>query len=195
VRALHRTAAARLEDHVGQREAREVLSHVVADVGPDAEQHALALVVASAILVGFAEVTRDNRSVDRRDELTEATGMTQGRSRQPARPRRRDGEPRSARVLRLSDHVGRPRWPEPARRVGDIEQTMMDDQLTARSRTERPAARGTEPALRTEWGHSPLLQATATKMDIGVRRVRRAEEEALTLLREDAAVVAAREVA
>jgi len=62
VRALHRTAAARLEDHVGQREAREVLSHVVADVGPDAEQHALALVVASAILVGFAEVTRDNRS-------------------------------------------------------------------------------------------------------------------------------------
>jgi DNA-directed RNA polymerase sigma subunit (sigma70/sigma32) len=45
-------------------------------------------------------------------------------------------------------------------------------------------------------GATPLsLQATATKMDIGVRRVRRAEEEALTLLREDSAVVAAREVA
>jgi RNA polymerase primary sigma factor len=45
-------------------------------------------------------------------------------------------------------------------------------------------------------GATPLsLQATATKMDIGVRRVRRAEEEALTLLREDTAVLAAREVA
>jgi hypothetical protein len=32
-------------------------------------------------------------------------------------------------------------------------------------------------------------------MDIGVRRVRRAEEEALALLRDDSAVVAAREVA
>jgi RNA polymerase primary sigma factor len=45
-------------------------------------------------------------------------------------------------------------------------------------------------------GATPLsLQATATKMDIGVRRVRRAEEEALALLRDDSAVVAAREVA
>jgi RNA polymerase primary sigma factor len=45
-------------------------------------------------------------------------------------------------------------------------------------------------------GTTPLsLQATATKMDIGVRRVRRAEEEALTLLRGDNAVIAARESA
>jgi RNA polymerase primary sigma factor len=45
-------------------------------------------------------------------------------------------------------------------------------------------------------GATPLsLQATATKMDIGVRRVRRAEEEALTMLRDDDAVLAARDVA
>jgi len=45
-------------------------------------------------------------------------------------------------------------------------------------------------------GATPLsLQATATKMDIGVRRVRRAEEEALALLRGDHAVIAARESA
>ena len=43
-------------------------------------------------------------------------------------------------------------------------------------------------------GATPLsLQATATKMDIGVRRVRRAEEEALEILRDDADVLAARE--
>jgi hypothetical protein len=56
-----------------------VLSHVVADVGPDAEQHALALVVASAILVGFAEVTRDNRSVDRRDDLGQRDALSRSR--------------------------------------------------------------------------------------------------------------------
>jgi hypothetical protein len=39
------------------------------------------------------------------------------------------------------------------------------------------------------------LQATATKMDIGVRRVRRAEDEALAILRDDANVLAAHEVA
>ena len=45
-------------------------------------------------------------------------------------------------------------------------------------------------------GATPLsLQATATKMDIGVRRVRRAEEEALAILRDDVSVLAAHEVA
>jgi hypothetical protein len=39
------------------------------------------------------------------------------------------------------------------------------------------------------------LQATATKMDIGVRRVRRAEEEALEALRADSAVLATRAIA
>ena len=43
-------------------------------------------------------------------------------------------------------------------------------------------------------GGSPLsLQATAQKMDIGVRRVRRAEEEALEILREDPEVVSQHE--
>jgi len=45
-------------------------------------------------------------------------------------------------------------------------------------------------------GATPLsLQATATKMDIGVRRVRRAEDEALAILRDDSNVLAAHEVA
>ncbi len=45
-------------------------------------------------------------------------------------------------------------------------------------------------------GATPLsLQATATKMDIGVRRVRRAEDEALAILRDDVSVLAAHEVA
>ena len=37
------------------------------------------------------------------------------------------------------------------------------------------------------------LQATAQKMDIGVRRVRRAEEEALEILREDPEVLSQHE--
>ena len=42
-------------------------------------------------------------------------------------------------------------------------------------------------------GATPLsLQATATKLDIGVRRVRRAEEEALALLRGNENVLAVR---
>ena len=42
-------------------------------------------------------------------------------------------------------------------------------------------------------GATPLsLQATAVKLDIGVRRVRRAEEEALAQLRVDKSVLAAR---
>jgi DNA-directed RNA polymerase sigma subunit (sigma70/sigma32) len=45
-------------------------------------------------------------------------------------------------------------------------------------------------------GATPLsLQATATKMDIGVRRVRRAEDEALAILRDDSNVLAAHDVA
>ena len=45
-------------------------------------------------------------------------------------------------------------------------------------------------------GATPLsLQATATKMDIGVRRVRRAEDEALAILRDDQNVLAAHDVA
>ena len=41
---------------VGQGVAVELVAHLLADVGPDGEQHALALVVAGAVLVGLAEV-------------------------------------------------------------------------------------------------------------------------------------------
>ncbi len=76
--------------------------------------------------------------------------------------------------------------------VGDIEQSMMDQQLMD--------ALGQLTALQREvvtlrfglGGATPLsLQATATKMDIGVRRVRRAGEDARDILRHDATVLAA----
>jgi RNA polymerase primary sigma factor len=80
--------------------------------------------------------------------------------------------------------------------VGDIEQTMMDDQLHGALDKLNDLQREVLTLRFGLNGATPLsLQATATKMDIGVRRVRRAEEEALTLLREDTAVLAAREVA
>src|SRR5580704_10663234 len=80
--------------------------------------------------------------------------------------------------------------------VGDIEQTMMDDQLHGALEKLNDLQREVLSLRFGLNGATPLsLQATATKMDIGVRRVRRAEEEALALLREDSAVVAAREVA
>jgi len=71
--------------------------------------------------------------------------------------------------------------------VGDIEQTMMDDQLHGALEKLNDLQREVLSLRFGLNGATPLsLQATATKMDIGVRRVRRAEEEALTLLREDA---------
>ena len=55
------------------------MAHVLAHICPNGEQNALALVVASAILVGFAEVTRDNRSVDRRDDLGQRDALSRSR--------------------------------------------------------------------------------------------------------------------
>jgi DNA-directed RNA polymerase sigma subunit (sigma70/sigma32) len=79
--------------------------------------------------------------------------------------------------------------------VGDVEQTMMDNQvqgalakLTKMQRdvlTRRFGLDGTTPLS---------LQATATVLDIGVRRVRRAEEEALATLKGDTAILAARAI-
>jgi DNA-directed RNA polymerase sigma subunit (sigma70/sigma32) len=80
--------------------------------------------------------------------------------------------------------------------VGDIEQTMMDDQLHGALEKLTDLQREVLSLRFGLNGSTPLsLQATATKMDIGVRRVRRAEEEALALLRADNAVIAARESA
>ena len=77
--ALDRATTARLVDHVGQREARQVLSHVTSDVGPDAEEHALTLVIARAIFVGLTEVARHDWSVDRGHDLGECDALSRAR--------------------------------------------------------------------------------------------------------------------
>ena len=76
--------------------------------------------------------------------------------------------------------------------VGDIEQGMMDSQLMDALDQLTDLQREVVTLRFGLSGATPLsLQATATKMDIGVRRVRRAEEEALEILRHDATVLAA----
>ena len=76
--------------------------------------------------------------------------------------------------------------------VGDIEQGMMDQQLKDALDQLTELQREVVTLRFGLGGATPLsLQATATKMDIGVRRIRRAEEEALEILRNDAAVLAA----
>ena len=78
--------------------------------------------------------------------------------------------------------------------VGDIEQTMMDDELHSALEKLTDLQREVLNLRFGLNGTTPLsLQATATAMDIGVRRVRRAEEEALSILRSDNTVIAARE--
>ena len=76
--------------------------------------------------------------------------------------------------------------------VGDIEQGMMDQQLLDALNQLTELQREVVTLRFGLGGATPLsLQATATKMDIGVRRVRRAEEEALEILRHDTAILAA----
>jgi DNA-directed RNA polymerase sigma subunit (sigma70/sigma32) len=78
--------------------------------------------------------------------------------------------------------------------VGEIEQSMMDEQLHGALAKLTDLQREVLTLRFGLNGATPLsLQATATKMDIGVRRVRRAEEEALEMLRVDSAVLATRE--
>ena len=79
MRSLDRSTASRLKDHVGQRETRQVLSHVISDVRPDAQQDALALVVTGAVHVGFAEVAGDDRAVNRRDYLGQRDPLDRSR--------------------------------------------------------------------------------------------------------------------
>ncbi len=64
-----RNAATRLGDHVGQGETGQMLAHVVAHLGPDAEQDALSFVVTGAVTVGLAKVTGDDRTIDGRHDL------------------------------------------------------------------------------------------------------------------------------
>lgn len=126
------------------------------------------------------------------DELEEATGMNrevrEGLRGLAGVTASLDQPASSDSVTTLGDLVA----PSQHDWVGDIEQGMMDrqlmdalDQLTALQRDVVTLRFGLG-------GATPLsLQATATKMDIGVRRVRRAEEEALEILRHDDTVLAA----
>ncbi len=130
------------------------------------------------------------------EELTEATGMSKaerdnlrglaGVTASLDQPASSDSSTTLGDLVAPSQHD----W------VGDIEQSMVDrqlldalDQLTKLQRDVLTHRFGLD-------GSTPLsLQATATAMDIGVRRVRRAEEEAMAILRQDQAVIAAHEPA
>ncbi|NNN04129.1 MAG: sigma-70 family RNA polymerase sigma factor [Acidimicrobiaceae bacterium] len=77
--------------------------------------------------------------------------------------------------------------------VGSIEQNMLDQQLHQALGQLSPLQRDVIALRFGLNGATPLsLQATATHLDVGVRRVRRAEEEALEILRQDSAVRAVR---
>ncbi len=130
------------------------------------------------------------------EELTEATGMSKaerdnlrglaGVTASLDQPASSDSATTLGDLVAPSQHD----W------VGDIEQSMVDqqlldalDQLTDIQRDVLSYRFGLN-------GSSPLsLQATANAMDIGVRRVRRAEEEAMAILRKDQTVIAAHELA
>jgi RNA polymerase primary sigma factor len=128
------------------------------------------------------------------DELTEATGMSkeerQGLHGLAGVTASLDQPASSDSATTLGDLVA----PSQHDWVGDIEQTMMDEQLHGALSKLNDLQREVLSLRFGLNGATPLsLQATATKMDIGVRRVRRAEEEALEMLRGDAAVLATRE--
>jgi DNA-directed RNA polymerase sigma subunit (sigma70/sigma32) len=80
--------------------------------------------------------------------------------------------------------------------VDDVEQEMMADQLRgALDRLEDLPKQVLTMRFGLD-GSTPLsLQATADRLGIGVRRVRRAEEEALAELRDDSDVIAVHEPA
>ena len=69
------TVALDLAHHVGQGEGLQVLAHLFAGLGPERQEYALALVVAGPVGVGLAELTRDDRAVDRRDDLGQRDGV------------------------------------------------------------------------------------------------------------------------
>jgi RNA polymerase primary sigma factor len=130
------------------------------------------------------------------DELTEATGMSKaerqnlhglaGVTASLDQPASSDSATTLGDLVAPSQHD----W------VGDIEQTMMDEQLHGALEKLTELQREVLTLRFGLNGATPLsLQATATKMDIGVRRVRRAEEEALEALRIDSAVLATRAIA
>jgi len=127
------------------------------------------------------------------EEIEEATGMSRevrqnlrglaGVTASLDQPASSDSATTLGDLVAPSDHD----W------VGEIEQNMMDEQLNQALERLSDLQREVVTLRFGLSGGTPLsLQATATKMDIGVRRVRRAEEEALAILRNDDAVLAAR---
>ncbi len=130
------------------------------------------------------------------EELTEATGMSKaerdnlrglaGVTASLDQPASSDSATTLGDLVAPSQHD----W------VGDIEQSMVDQQLLNALDQLSDIQRDVLSHRFGLNGSSPLsLQATANVMDIGVRRVRRAEEEAMAILRKDQTVVAAHELA
>jgi RNA polymerase primary sigma factor len=80
--------------------------------------------------------------------------------------------------------------------VDDVEREMLADQLhSALDKLDELPRRVLAMRFGLD-GSTPLsLQATADRLGIGVRRVRRAEEEALEVLRDDSDVIAVHEPA
>jgi RNA polymerase primary sigma factor len=125
------------------------------------------------------------------DELTEATGMSKevrdglrglaGVTASLDQPASSDSATTLGDLVAPSQHD----W------VGDIENNLLDQELHS-ALAQLTELQREVVALRFGLnGTTPLsLQATASKMDIGVRRVRRAEEEALAILRNNASVIA-----
>jgi hypothetical protein len=71
-----------------------MLTHVVANVGPDTEEHALSLVVTSPVTVRFSEVTSDNGAVYCGDNLGQSDGFSAPREDvAPAHTTFRSNEP------------------------------------------------------------------------------------------------------
>jgi RNA polymerase primary sigma factor len=142
-----------------------------------------------------AELTALFRRKPTDEELTEATGLSKAERRNleglAGVTASLDQPASSDSSTTLGDLVA----PSPDDWVATIEQSDLDlqlreslEQLTELQREVLVLRFGLN-------GETPLsLQATATRLDIGVRRVRRAEEEALEILREDSSVIAAHEV-
>lgn len=128
------------------------------------------------------------------EEITEATGMSKDERENllslPGVTASLDQPASADSATTLGDLVA----PSQTDWVGDIERSMMDDQLRSALDLLSELQRDVLTYRFGLDGSTPLsLQATATKMDIGVRRVRRAEEEALATLRTNGSVVAAHE--
>ncbi len=130
------------------------------------------------------------------DELTEATGMSKAERRNleglAGVTASLDQPASSDSSTTLGDLVA----PSNEDWVANVEQNMLDEQLRAALGQLNNLQREVLALRFGLNGENPLsLQATADRLDIGVRRVRRAEEEALAVLRNDETVVAAHEVA